>query len=173
MIAPRIAYYACMEDSTGNGKTPKYTISRQAGFYPAMEELVGKDGKISMYLLPSRESGVVKDNAPAMRLQAKNALNFTGLRDYFEDGRLSGYAYGYPLQSRKYAKGDNPFFEYKDDAYLFLIHQGGKDGSVTVRPSSIEMLVLDGAKVLAAAYCKQLVMGGFDEILGSLRKQAI
>lgn len=31
-----------------------------------------------------------------MRLQAKNSLNFTGLKDYFVDGKLSGFAYGYP-----------------------------------------------------------------------------
>ena len=36
-------------------------------------------------------------NVPAMRLQAKDSLNFTGLKDYFIDGKLSGFAYGYPL----------------------------------------------------------------------------
>ena len=42
-----------------------------------------------------------------------------------------------------------------------------------IRPKAIELVVLEGAKVLIAAYCKQLVMGGFDEALTLLRKQAV
>lgn len=104
MITPNIRYYARMDDCTGKGKTPKYVITAQAGFYPAMGEIVGRDGKISMYLLASKDSGSKKDNAPAMKLQAKNSLNFTGLKDYFDNGRLSGFAYGYPPATETYSK---------------------------------------------------------------------
>ena len=79
MTTPNIRYYARLEDCTGNGKTPKYVITAQAGYYPPMDEIVGRDGKISMYLQVSKDSGSKKDNAPAMKLQAKNSLNFTGL----------------------------------------------------------------------------------------------
>ena len=41
-----------------------------------------------------------------------------------------------------------------------------------VRPTVIELIVLDGAKVLISSYCKQLMMGGFDEAIKSLREQA-
>lgn len=34
MITPNIRYYARMEDCTGNGKTPKYRITAQAGYFP-------------------------------------------------------------------------------------------------------------------------------------------
>ena len=138
-----IRYYARLEDCTGNGKTPKYVITAQAGYYPPMDEIVGRDGKISMYLQVSKDSGSKKDNAPAMKLQAKNSLNFTGLKDYFVNGRLSGFAYGYPNRAKTYSK-----------------------------PSCIELLVVEGAKVLSAAYCKMLQMGGFGEALAALRKQA-
>ncbi len=176
MITPNIRYYARFDDCTGSGKIPKYVITAQAGYYPPMDEIVGRDGKISMYLQVSKDSGSKKDNAPAMKLQAKNSLNFTGLKDYFLNGRLSGFAYGYPLAVKTYSSKQkpNPFFAYKDDGFLFIVHQ---DQTATtepekLKPSCIELVVLEGAKVLISSYCKQLMMGGFDEAIKSLREQA-
>jgi len=171
MNTPNIRYYAKMLNTTQNGKkTPKFTIVEQAGYYPPMEQLKGRDGKISMNLMEKLKEG---DNVPSMRLQAKASLNFTGLKEYFQDGKLSGYAYGYPLDKPTYSQKErpNPFYEYKEDGFLFLIEQGGNDPNSIV-PTSIEMIVLEGAKVLISAYCKQLVMGGFDEALQALREQA-
>lgn len=174
-MMPNIRYYARLEDCT-KGKTPKYVIKEQAGYYPPMGKIVGKDGKVSMFLLASRDSGSKKENAPAMKLQAKDSLNFTGLKDYFVDGKLSGYAYGYPLEAETYGKEKkpNPFFEYKDDGFMFMIHQDDTASTEAekIRPSYIELIVLEGAKVLIPAYCKQLMMGGFDEALRALREQA-
>lgn len=176
-IMPNIRYYACMEDCTGTGKTPKYVITAQAGYYPPMDEIVGKDGKISMYLQANGGSGgSKKSNAPAMKLQAKNSLNFTGLKDYFVDGRLSGFAYGYPLATETYSSKQkpNPFFNYKDDGFLFIIHQDQTAATEPekIKPSRIELIALEGAKVLIPAYCKMLQMGGFDEAITLLREQA-
>ena len=172
MITPNIRYYARMEDCTGNGKTPKYRITAQAGYFPPMETIIGRDGKVSMYLQVSKDSGSKKDNSPAMKLQAKDSLNFTGLKDYFVDGKLSGFAYGYPLATETYSSKQkpNPFYDCKDDGYLFIIHQD--KNANTVRPTVIELIVLDGAKVLISSYCKQLMMGGFDEAIKFLREQA-
>lgn len=176
MITPNIRYYARMEDCTGNGKTPKYVITAQAGYFPPMENIVGRDGKVSMYLQVSKDSGSKKDNAPAMKLQAKDSLNFTGLKDYFVDGKLSGFAYGYPLAAKTYSskQKSNPFYEYKDDGYLFIVHQDKNANTAPeqIRPTIIELIVLEGAKVLISSYCKQLMMGGFDEAIKSLRDQA-
>ncbi len=176
MHIPNIRYYARLEDCTGNGKTPKYVITAQAGYYPPMDELVGKDGKISMYLQVSKDSGSKKDNAPTMKLQAKNSLNFTGLKDYFINGRLSGFAYGCPLDKKTYSSKQkpNPFFAYKDDGFLFVVHQDQTAATEPerIKPTCIELVVLEGAKVLISAYCKQLVMGGFNEVLKALREQA-
>lgn len=168
MIIPDIKYYARFVDVTGGKKTPKYQVIKQAGFYPQMESQRGKDGNISVYLMASKDSGSTKDNAPAMKLQGRNSLNLTGLKEYFVNGgKLSGFAYGYPLDKPTYSKDEkpNPFYECKDDCYLFVIHQ--TEGNP--RPSEIEMLVMDNAKALAPAYCKSLMMGGFDEVLASLR----
>jgi hypothetical protein len=173
MNSPEILYYAKMIDVTGSNKTPKYRIIQQAGYYPPMDALRGKDGNICFYLMASKDSGSTKDNAPAMKLQGKNSLNFTGLKDYFQDGKLSGFSYGYPLEKETYGKDNkpNPFFEYRKDGFLFLIEQDKKDPTNLI-PASIEIVVLRGARVLISAYCKQLVMGGFDEALQSLREQA-
>ena len=171
MNTPNVRYYAKMVNTTQKGKkTPKYTITAQAGYYPPMEQLRGRDGQISMNLMEKLKEG---DDVPSMRLQAKNSLNFTGLKDYFQDGKLSGFAYGYPLDKPTYSKDEkpNPFFDYKQDGFLFLIEQDEKD-QTNLTPTSIELVVLEGAKVLISAYCKQLVMGGFDEALQALREQA-
>lgn len=171
MNTPNILYYARMVNTTQSGKkTPKYTITEQAGFYPPMEKLRGRDGRISMNLMEKLKEG---DNAPSMRLQAKDSLNFTGLKEYFQDGKLSGYAYGYPDPRPTYSSKDkpNPFKDNRNDCFLFLLEQDMKD-PVNVIPASIEFIVLEKAKVLASSYCKQLVMGGFDEALQSLREQA-
>lgn len=171
MNTPNIRYYAKMVNTTQKGKkTPKFTISEAAGYYPPMEQLKGRDGQISMNLMEKLKEG---DNVPSMRLQAKNSLNFTGLKEYFIDGKLSGYAYGYPLDRPTYSNDEkpNPLFEYKDDGFLFVIHTDESDPTSIV-PVVIELIVLEGAKVLISAYCKQLVMGGFDEALQALREQA-
>jgi hypothetical protein len=171
MNTPKIRYYARFVNTTQNGKkTPKYTIVAQAGYYPPMEQLKGRDGQISMNLMEKLKEG---DNVPSMRLQAKNSLNFTGLKEYFIDGKLSGYAYGYPLDRPTYSNDEkpNPLFDYKDDGFLFVIHTDESDPTSIV-PVAIELIVLEGAKVLISAYCKQLVMGGFDEALQALREQA-
>ena len=171
MNTPNIRYYAKLVNTTQNGKkTPKFTIIMQAGYYPPMEQLKGRDGKISMYLMEKLKEG---DNVPSMRLQAVKSLNFTGLKEYFQDGKLSGFAYGYPLDSETYSKGSkpNPFFDYRQDGFLFKVYQDSSDPKSVV-PVCIELIVLEGAKVLISAYCKQLVMGGFDDALQALREQA-
>lgn len=171
MNVPNIRYYAKMVNTTQKGKkTPKYTVVAQAGYYPPMEQLRGRDGRISMNLMEKLKEG---DNVPSMRLQAKNSLNFTGLKEYFQDGKLSGLAYGYPNDKPTYSKDGkpNPFFAYKKDGFLFLIKQD-EHNTADLTPTSIELVVLEGAKVLISAYCKQLVIGGFDEALQALREQA-
>ena len=173
MNTPNISYYARLEDCTGSRKSPKYVITAQAGYYPAMEKIKGRDGLISMYLMEKLKDGA---NVPSMRLQAKDSLNFTGLKEYFVDGTLSGFAYGYPLPDKTYSskRKENPFYDFKNDGYLFIVHQNKNANTATeqIRPTVIEFIVLDGAKVLISSYCKQLMMGGFDEAIKSLREQA-
>lgn len=170
---PTIRYYARFTNTTAKGaKVPKYSAVFQAGYYPPMEQLVGRDGYVSVYLQEKRETQT-KSSTPKMSLQAKGSLNLTGLKDYFTDGKLSGVAYGYPFDQPTYAKGKkpNPLYEYKNDGFLFVIHQD-ESNPTDLTPTEIEMLVVEGGKTLIASYCKMLVMGGFDEVLGELRQQA-
>lgn len=172
MNTPNIRYYARMTNTTQKGKkTPKFTILGQCGYYPPMEQLRGKDGLISMYLMP--QSQEEKSSTPPMRLQAMKSLNFTGLKDFWVEGKISGFAYGYPFDKPTYSKDEkpNPFHDYKDDGFLFIFHYDEQDPT-NLTPISIELIVLEGAKVLIGAYCKMLAMGGFDEALAALRKQA-
>lgn len=172
MSTPKVKYYAKLVNTTQTGKvTPKYTITAQAGYYPPMEQLKGRDGLVSLNLMEKLKEG---ENVPSMRLQAKGSYNFTGLKEYFQDGKLSGYAYGYPDPRPTYSsKGKtNPFFDCRQDGYLFLIQADQSDPTNTI-PTSIELIVLDSAKVLISAYCKQLTMGGFDDVLQQLRVQAV
>ena len=172
MNTPNIRFYALMVNSTQAGKsTPKYTITAQAGYYPPMEKLIGRDKQISMNLLnQSREDN---SSTPPMKLQAKNSLNFTGLKDLWREGVMSGFAYGYPLDKQTYSKDNkiNPFYEYKEDGFLFIIHPDDNNPKNLV-PVSIEVIVLEGAKVLISQYCKQLEMGGFNDKLKQLRELA-
>ena len=177
MILPDIIYYARMEYNANGKKTPKYTIVKEWGYFTPMDTIKGKDGLVSMYLMESKGHGSNKANAPAMKLQAKNSLNFTGLKEYFnEDGTLSCYSYGYPSREATYGKDkkENPFFNHKDNGYLFIIHQDktASTAAERIRPAYIELLVLDGAAPLIASYRKMLMMGGFDDKLECLRKQA-
>jgi len=168
MATPVIRYYAMLVYDANSKKTPKYLITKEAGYYPPMDSIRGRDGKISFYLMEKLKEG---RNVPDMRLQAKGSINFTGLKEFFVDGKLSGYAYGYPYGEKTFSKENkpNPFFDYKDDGYIFMVSQENKERGI---PASIEFMVLEGAKILASAYCKQLLMGGFDDVLSTLRRQA-
>lgn len=171
MNTPNILYYAKFDNTTPEGKkTPKYTMTAQAGYYPPMDALRGKDGAISMNLMEKLKEG---SNVPSMRLQAKNSLNFTGLKEYFQNGKLSGYAYGYPMDKPTYSQNakPNPFYTQRTDGYLFIIEQD-KNTPNNLTPSSFELIIIEGGRVLISAYCKQLMMGGFNDVLSELRAQA-
>ena len=163
------AYFRLEYDKTSKA-TPKYNVTQMWGYYPPLEKLRSrKSGKITMYLLSKREGQ--PSNTPKMRLQAARSLNFTGLKDYFVDGKVSGYAYGNPPKGQTYpyrgGQETNPFAEYQGDGFLFVVHQDGNN----LLPDCMEVLVIGGANanVMAARYVKQLEMGGYDGDLQQLR----
>lgn len=170
-MKPTISYYARFKDVTGSGKSLKYKVTMEVGNYPPMEALKGRDGETIFFLLESMKSGSISDNAPAMRLQGKNSLNVTGLKGYFINGKISGHAYGYPPSTETYSKKNlvNPFYDYRTDGFLFKFHWED-DANGGLKPDSFEMMVLTEGKVLIPTYCKQLVMGGFNDDLEALRK---
>lgn len=169
-MTPTILCYAKLERIKNlNGKTARYDCTAFAGYYPPFDELRNNKGELFFYLLRSRKD---TSSTPELYLQGKGSINLTGLYHYWEDGKISGFCCGYPstkehLASKKPIK--NPFFENnKNDCFLFIVHQDGN----TPTPTSIEMVVLKDARVLADAYRKQLKLGGFDVELKQLREQA-
>lgn len=154
--------------------TPKYSLSKESGYYPVMDSLIGRDGKISLFLMESTASGSKESpSTPPMKLQAKGSLNLTGLKYFFIDGKLSGYACGNPNPNATYKyKGkdrNNPFYaNNRNDGFLFIIHTN-PDNPI---PSSFEMIVLSNAKPVIASYLQMLRLGGFKEVLESMREQA-
>ncbi len=173
----RYKYYTRLDYNPKSGETPKYTITKEWGFMPEMETVRGRDGKVSMYLMPKDRND--KSSTPPMKLQAKGSLNFTGLKDYFLDGKISGFAYGYPDPRPSYSSRNkpNPLYPCKDDGFLFVVHFDEQPitGATPnqIKPNCIELIVIEGARLMIGAYCKQLVMGGFDEDLEQMRKQAL
>lgn len=180
MLTPNIRYYARLHDTTGDLATLRYSVRYEAGHYPPMEKMVGRDGLVSFNLIASYLDGRDGDSKhPCMRLQGKGSINFTGLYDYFIDGKLSGVAYGTPLDRPTYSKEKkpNPFYTYRKDGFLFRLHFPDKAlqcdpltaDPKDIRPEYIEMLVLEGATNFVGNYCQQLKRGGFDEEIASLR----
>lgn len=176
MILPTIKFYGRLDYNPKSGKTPKYVLVRAWGDYSPMNKLKGRDSMVSMYLLPKREGQ--SSNCPQMHLQAKGSLNLSGLKDYFINGKLSGFAFGFPPSTPTYSSKakPNPFYpSYTEDGFLFVVHQD-KEAPTSAeqqRPDYIELLVLDGCKVLIGSYCKQLSAGGFDEVLKVLRRDSV
>lgn len=162
-----IRYYGYFLINKNSGKTPKFTAMEQVGYYPPMEQLIGRDGNISLYLMESVDGM----DRPAARLQAKDSLNLTGLLGYYTiGGGLSGYAYGYPMRDEYYSKKKrpNPFFQYQEDCFLFKFYYG-EGGTV---PYAFEMVVFGGCRALAANLCEKLENGLIDDELESLRELA-
>lgn len=51
MRIPDIRYYAEITFDSNSKKTPKYIITKEAGYYEPMEQIKGKNGLVSMYLM--------------------------------------------------------------------------------------------------------------------------
>lgn len=184
MIQPNIIYYARLDDTTGDRDTLKYSITSDSGIYEPLKHLVGRDGRVSFDLIDKRELGA--DGVagyPSMRLQGKNSLNVTGLYDYLIGGKLSGIAYGTPLDKPTYSKKNrvNPFYNHRKDGFLFVMHfseeallRDPRTANLKeIRPDYIEMMVLEGAVKFVGSYCTQLQSGGFNDVLDEFRKRAI
>ena len=177
MITPNIRYYAILEYTKQKIKTPKYVISAQAGDYPPMEELKSRDGRVYMYLCKPRGKSIYEVDV-SIKVVSNN-LNFTGMECYFTGREISGFAFGYPHPEKTYKRSGkekpNPFYDYKDDGFLFIVHQD--ENALTeaeqLRPSYIELIVLAHGGENLRIWCKQLLMGGFNKILAKLREQAI
>lgn len=176
-IQAECVYYALFEYDRESGKTPVYVRTRAFGCYLPLSRLKcargHNKGKVILYLLPKGENQ--PNNAPSMKLQAVRSINFTGLKDCFT---LSGCAYGYPNGEKTYSskKMPNPFYENRNDGYLFLFHTqedvSGNGADNKVIPGSFELLIFENAKPIIASYCQQMKLGQFNTLLMNCRYRA-
>ena len=168
MASRGIKYYALFENSTEQGaKTQRYTIYRSLGQYPQMDELRGRDGLISMYLIEQIDKE--KKSATKTRLQAKGALNFTGLKELqIKDG--TAYAYGYPNKAQELKNGNtNPFYNCKNDGYLFIFHPKTDRKELSI-PQQIEMIVIENIGTMINQAFEDLKRGKLNKLIDTYRK---
>ena len=183
LTLPRVKFYAYFVREQNDNKTPSYVMTKRFGEYEPIEYLKpsrGKyRGKVRFYLnAHDKRTSNLKESTPPMFLQGIKSFNFTGLKHLYEGGKLSGVAYGYPSEQNTYGAVEahkNPFFENKEDCFLFKVYQDGRqtDASGKIIPCSFELIVLDGCNQMGADFCKVLKMGGYDEVLKDLRTKVV
>lgn len=160
-------------------KYPKYRLAYWGGDKNYMrmlsENLTGRRDKatgvanIHIVLKPNQTS---KSSAPEMNLQVKAGQNLTGLKQWFQDGRLSGYAYGEPSDEKTFGNKivkANCFYQYRTDGFLFRCTPSSDPSNVI--PTQIEWIVLkggDGVKIYAVQYLTLLRNGSLDKALADL-----
>ncbi len=170
MNAP-VMYLEFINSTRDGKKTPRFTSVKEWGKYAPMAALRGRDGKISLYLLESIQSGSKESTStPPMKLQAKGSLNLTGLKNYYVGGEISGYAFGNPYDKPTYGKSEtpNPFGANCKDGFLFRFKF--EEGNNI--PVGFEMMVIPNVGNLIVSYCERLRIGGYDVFLEEVRKQA-
>lgn len=129
-----------------DAKTPRFDITQMAGYYKPIESLKNKDGQVYFYLNETR--GII--NSPDARradkfLGARGSLNFSSIYmlDSIPDseGYLIGYGNPYRLQTHGKDKKQNPFYDNRDDGYLFLIEQDWQTIEILVIPNGCNTIL--------------------------------
>jgi hypothetical protein len=181
MIVPTISAYLCLEqlpehkNVTRKGvteprKQPRYDLVSIAGFWEALDGLRNYKGNLFFNLIPTDKNEYRKQDGttPEYYLQCTPAksksTNFSGLRFQYADSQKTAFASGEPSDRAKLAGGViNPMYNQRNDAFLFLLSNGME---------KLEVLIIEGGRLLIDAYRKQLSIGGFNEALNELRRQA-
>jgi len=132
-----------------------------------------KSKKGQIYLNITRPEYVLKKIAekrkPYINLSGtvpnqKGGINFTGV--YVWGVQNKNFGYGYPDAHETYSKKcnhKNPFYEFRNDLYLFIL---------TDDHTMVEMIVLPGEKSNAELYYPLLIEGELDEAFTFLRHQS-
>jgi hypothetical protein len=181
MILPTISAYLRLEqlpeykNVTRKGvaeprKQPRFDLRAYAGYWEALDKLKNFKGQLFFNLIPTDKNEYRKQDGttPEYYLQCTPAksksINFSGIRFQYADGKETAYAAGEP-SDRQTLKGGvvNPMYDQRNDAFLFIFSNDMQ---------TLEVLVIENGRLLIDAYRKQLSLGGFDEVLATLRKQA-
>jgi len=142
--------------------TPRYAVTAQAGCFKPLEAI--KNAKNEIVMFCNRNDKCNKNSKAEIRLQCKGSINFSSL--YFDSLKIgeSLIGYGEPPQMAK-LKGDrvNPFFENREDGYLFI---------VSPDMNTIEILIVPQGRQLIRGYAQKLADGQLNGALNELRRSA-
>lgn len=141
----------------GSTATPKYMLNQWLGKYPPLKNLVGRDGKISVYLqTPISESS----GAPQYRLQGKSSINITGL---WPCG--NGVYFGQPPRGQSYSakQRENPFAGHEMDGFLFIFAPD---------MTSFEMLVFSGQRLTIGQIAQAVANGCYQREIKDMEQRA-
>lgn len=152
-------------------KNPRFDCVRMSGNYKPLDSL--KNGRGQLFLTLAKARGIIRspDNMRAEYfLGAKgNKLNFSSI--YMYNSPITGnekikVGYGNPDRNKTFGKDKkpNPFFDFKEDCFLFLI-----------APDllTIEILVVSDGYNTMLANAKALADGVYSEELKTMRATAI
>lgn len=92
-----------------------------------------------------------------------NGVNLSSV--YYYDITNHNMAYGFPSQGKSFGNGKtNPLYEFRNDAYLFIV-----DDDFT----RLEVVVIKDARNILPSCCQMLFDGKLDSVLSKLRSQQI
>ena len=155
--------------SIRNGKettTPRYVVIAQSGYFKPLQEIKNAKDEIVMYY--QRNDKCNPNSKAETRLQCKGSVNFSSV--YLDNLKIGEMLIGSgePPQTRELKDGKkgskpNPFFESKDDGYLFVI---------SPELNTIEIIVVPNGRYLIQGVAKQLADGQFNDALSQMRDTA-
>lgn len=148
-------------------RVPRFDLTKMAGILPGLEALTSRKGRLAMYL--QRAMGLI--NASDGRradcfLMAKNSLNFSSL--YLLNRTTDGapfVGFGNPLPGQTYGKDNrpNPFYQSRNDGYIFIVSPDWQ---------KIEVLVVPSGKYTIVGEASMVQKGLLDEAIQSIRQHA-
>lgn len=151
-------------------KQPRFDLVSLAGYWPALDNLKNYQGKVFLNMIPTDKNGNRKQDGttPEYYLQVtpakSKAINLSGVRFQYQDGKETAFASGEPSDQPKLKGGIiNPMYNQKDDAFLFMFSNDMQ---------TLEILIVSNGRLLIDAYRKQLADGYFNSVMLILRNQA-
>lgn len=151
-------------------KNPRFDLTFFSGYYEPLNSL--KNGKGQIFLTLNKTRGIIRspDNrrADCFLGAIGNYLNFSSvflLDNSIEGNRNIKVGYGNPDRNKTFGKDKkpNPFYNYKEDCFLFLIAPDWQ---------TIEILVVSDGYNTMLASAKALADGVYNEELKTMRATA-
>lgn len=113
------------------------------------------------------------DPSTELNLELKNGLNLSGVKNWLEYGKLSGFAYGEPFPKKTFKRKNKVFqnylFPFMEDGFIFISTPNPKDHKDHI-PIRVEWIVLQGKGMrgLVSGYIPTFKNGGFNDALEAM-----